>query len=129
MLYSINYIQHLNLLHYISEYYLFCLCSQWMVHNFQILLFYFFHLIILHHNCSFSIDCYSSTYIYICISKSHKPDFNIEVLNLIWPSLLCVPCASSFISTQVFVVNLDGSFGVLSNKFLTLCYSITMVLY
>ena len=37
-----------------------------------------------------------------------KLDFNIAVLNLIWLLALYVPHASSFISNQVFVLNLDG---------------------
>ena len=45
--------------------------------------------------------------------KSRKLVFNTEVLNLIWPLVLYVPRASSFISTQLFVLKLDGWFGVL----------------
>ena len=44
-------------------------------------------------------------------------NLNIEVLNLIW-HVSYTPCESSFISTQFLVLNLDGWFGVLSNKFI-----------
>ena len=40
--------------------------------------------------------------------QSHQVDFNIEVLNLTWLLVLYVPRASSFISTQFFVLNLVG---------------------
>ena len=52
----------------------------------------------------------------------------LEVLNLIWLSLLYVPRDSSFISTQFFVLNLDGWFGLLSNKF-TLFFLYILLLY
>ena len=39
---------------------------------------------------------------------SHKLDLNIEVLNIIGLLVLYVPHESSFISTQVFALNLVG---------------------
>ena len=39
---------------------------------------------------------------------SHKPDFIIVVLNLIWLLILYPPLDSLFISAQFFVLNLDG---------------------
>ena len=39
--------------------------------------------------------------------KSHKLNFNIVVLNLIWLLVLYVPRESSFISTRFFVLNLE----------------------
>ena len=55
---------------------------------------------------------------------SHKLHFYIEVLNLIWLIVLHVLRAPSFISTQLFVLNLVGWFGVLSKKFIIFWYSI-----
>ena len=56
--------------------------------------------------------------------KLQKHSFSIEVLNLIVLFLLYVPRASSFISTQLFILNLDGWFGVLSRTFI-----INIILY
>ena len=61
--------------------------------------------------------------------ESHKLDFSIENLNLIWLLVLYVTCESSFILTQLFFLNLNGLFGVLSKKILIfgvllLCYYI-----
>ena len=49
---------------------------------------------------------------------SHEFYLIIEVLNLIWLLSLYVPRDSSLISAQFLVLNLDGSFVVLSNKFI-----------
>ena len=40
--------------------------------------------------------------------QSHKLDFSIAVLNLIWLLTLYVPLDSSLISIQFFVLNLEG---------------------
>ena len=40
--------------------------------------------------------------------QSHNVDFRIVVLSLIWLLTLYDPLYSSFISTQFFVLNLDG---------------------
>ena len=45
---------------------------------------------------------------------SHKLDLNIEVLNLYWLPVLNLPRELSAVSTQSFVLNLVGWFGVLS---------------
>ena len=50
--------------------------------------------------------------------KSRKCDLNIKVLNRMSPLALYVSCDSSFISTQFFVLNLDGWFVVWSKKLL-----------
>ena len=47
----------------------------------------------------------------------YKLDLSIWVSNLIWP-FFCVSHYSSFISTQFLVLNFDGWFGLLSNKFI-----------
>ena len=49
---------------------------------------------------------------------SHEFYLIIEVLNLIWLLSLYVPRDSSSISAQFLVLNLYGSFVVLSNKFI-----------
>ena len=54
-------------------------------------------------------------YIYISL-KSHKLD--IVVFNLIWLLVVYVPHASSFISTQFFILILDGWCGPLYSKFI-----------
>ena len=56
---------------------------------------------------------------------NHKLGFSFEFLNLIWPEILYVPRESSVISTYVYVLNLDGWFGVLSHKFIT--FDITLL--
>ena len=61
--------------------------------------------------------------------QSHKIDFNIEVLDLTWLLVLYVPCESSLTSTQFSVLIWDDWFGVLSNKFIIVWYSIVMLLY
>ena len=68
-------------------------------------------------------------YIQVNIKSSHKIDFNIEVLNLSWLSLLYIPHRSSFISNKYFVLNLVGLFGVLSNKCIIFWYFIIILLY
>ena len=55
--------------------------------------------------------------------ESHKTDLKIKVLSLIGLLVLYVPRESSFISTQLFVLNLVGWFGVLSKKFIIFRYS------
>ena len=50
--------------------------------------------------------------------KSQRFDLSIVVWNLIWLSVLYVPRASTFTSTQFFVVNFDGLLLVLFSKFL-----------
>ena len=40
--------------------------------------------------------------------QSHKRDFNIVALNLVWLLVLYVLRESSFISAQIFVLNLYG---------------------
>ena len=49
--------------------------------------------------------------------QSYKLDFNIVGLNLIWLPVPFVPCSSLFISTQLFVLNLDGWLVLLLSKF------------
>ena len=70
-----------------------------------------FILLLLTPACNSATVIVSLTCIYASL-YSHKADFNIEVLNLIWLFMLFVPHESS-----LFSLNLDGSFGVLSNKF------------
>ena len=78
--------------------------------------------------CFFDWDCSHYKYIYASL-QSHNPDFNIEVLNLIWLLVLYVPCVPSFISTQFFVLNLVSWFGVLSNKFIIFWFFDFSLLY
>ena len=59
----------------------------------------------------------------------HKRDLNNEVLKLIWQLMLYVSLEWSFISTQFFVLNRFGWFGVLPNRFIIFWYSIIMLLY
>ena len=47
---------------------------------------------------------------------SHKIDLSIVVLNLISLPVVYPPLVSSFISTEFFVLNLDGWFDALSSK-------------
>ena len=59
--------------------------------------------------------------------KSNKFDLHMKVLNLLWLLVLYVAHASLFIVAQLFVLNLVGWFGVLSNKFIIFWYSIIIL--
>ena len=63
----------------------------------------------------FTTDIVPLETIYISL-KSHKLD--IVVFNLIWLLVVYVPHASSFISTQFFILILDGWCGPLYSKFI-----------
>ena len=91
-----------------------------MEHNFEISLLYFYYLDYLLLALWLIVSLAS---IYVSL-QSHRLDFSIEVLKLIWLSMLFVPCASSFISIEFFVLNLVGWFGSLFNKFIIFLYSL-----
>ena len=67
---------------------------------------YFFLLVLPPHCCSAAMDIISLTSIHAS-PYLDKLYFDIEALNLIWLLTLYVPRKSSFISTQLFVQNLD----------------------
>ena len=73
---------------------------------------------------SCSINCYLSFNKYIYITIITDLNFSIKVLQLIRKFLLYVPRESSFSSTQFFVLDLDGWFDALSNKFIIFWYSL-----
>ena len=60
---------------------------------------------------------------------SHKLDLGIEFLNLIWLSLLNVPRDLLFILIKFSVLNLDGWFGVVSEKSIIFWYFIIILSY
>ena len=73
-------------------------------------------------------DIFPLTSIYASLLL-HKLDLSIAVLNLICLLRDYSPVMSSFISTQFLVLNLDGLFDSLFNKFAIFWNSILILLY
>ena len=113
---------------FLSIIYFTCAVSKWHT----IFKYYYFISFIFSFCCiisSCSSNCYSCTYSMFTSRQSYKIDLNSEVLSLIWLLVLYVPYKSSFISSQIFVLNLVGWFGVLSNNVIIFWYSIIILLY
>ena len=89
---------------FLLGYYLFCLCSQWLMHNFQILLLYVFCLFLnLLHWYLLVIIIIPFTSMYASL-QLHKRDFNIVVSNPVWVLVLYVPCGWLLFSVQFFIL-------------------------
>ena len=90
---------------------------------------YYFFISIIHSSTGSNINCYISFNKYMCITLITQIDLSIAVLNLICLLEQYAPVMLSFISTQFFVLNLDGLFDSSFNKFAIFWYSIIILLY
>ena len=116
--------QYQDPLYCLLEIYSFCWCIQWMVHNFWMLLAFFFRLHSLLLHLILFQNFQSSLYKYVRITLVTKTWTYHGSLGLNFIPVFYFSRDLLFTSTHFFVLNFDGSLLVFYSEFIILWYSI-----